>query len=54
MGGVAVAIEAEFIEAAKEGDATKIASLLKADPDLARAVGDHSKTASLGRGDGPC
>lgn len=37
--------EAEFIEAAKQGDATKIASLLKGDPGLVRAVGDHLKTA---------
>lgn len=37
--------EAEFIEAAKEGDATKIASFLKVDPGLVRAVGDHLKTA---------
>lgn len=40
-----MANEAEFIEGAKEGDATKIASLLKTDPDLVQAVGDHSKTA---------
>lgn len=40
-----MASEAEFIEAAKEGDATKIRSLLKADPGLVRAVGDHLKTA---------
>ncbi len=37
--------EAEFIEAAKRGNATKISSLLKADPGLVRAVGDHLKTA---------
>ncbi|MCM3904827.1 MAG: ankyrin repeat domain-containing protein [Pyrinomonadaceae bacterium] len=37
--------EAEFIEAAKEGGATKIASLLKVDPGLVRAVGDHLKSA---------
>jgi len=40
-----MANEAEFIEAAKKGDATKIGSLLKADPNLVRAVGDHMKTA---------
>ena len=40
-----MASEAEFIEAAKAGDARKIGSLLKADPGLVRAVGDHLKTA---------
>jgi len=40
-----MASEAEFIEAAMKGDATKIGSLLKADPGLVRAVGDHLKTA---------
>jgi ankyrin repeat protein len=37
--------EAEFIEAAKNGDAPKIGSLVKADPDLVSAVGDYRKTA---------
>ena len=36
---------AEFIEAAKMGDATKVGALLKADPGLVRAVGGHLKTA---------
>ena len=40
-----MASEAEFIEAAKKGDATKIRSLLRADPNLVRAVADHLKTA---------
>src|SRR5882724_5148643 len=35
----------EFIEAAKKGDATKIGSLLKVDPSLVSAVGDHMKPA---------
>jgi ankyrin repeat protein len=37
--------EADFIEAAKKGDATKIRSLLKADPSLVRTMADHLKTA---------
>jgi ankyrin repeat protein len=37
--------DAEFIEAAKNGNATKIRSLLTANPDLVSAVGDHQKTA---------
>lgn len=37
--------ETEFIEAAEKGDATKIGSLLRADPGLVHAVGDHLKTA---------
>jgi len=40
-----VASEVEFIEAAKKGDAAKIGSMLKADPGLVRAVGEHLKTA---------
>ena len=37
--------ETEFIEAAETGDATKIRSLLSADPGLVRAAGGHLKTA---------
>lgn len=40
-----MASEEEFIEAAKQGDATKIGSMLKDDPELVRAAGDHLKTA---------
>src|SRR5262245_27247375 len=40
-----MANEAEFIEAAKKGDAEKIRSLLKVDSNLVRAVGDYMKTA---------
>jgi len=38
-------MEVEFIEAAKNGNSAKVESLLKTNPDLARAVGDHLKTA---------
>jgi ankyrin repeat protein len=40
-----MADEVEFIEAAKKGDATKVSLLLKVDPSLVHAVGDHLKTA---------
>src|SRR5262245_5157100 len=40
-----MASEAEFIEAAKNGDATRIRSLLKVDSGLVHASADHRKTA---------
>lgn len=40
-----MASKAEFIEAAKKGDATMISSLLQADPGVVRAAGDYQKTA---------
>lgn len=40
-----MANDADFLEAAKKGDLTKIRCLLKADPSLVRTVADHLKTA---------